>query len=398
MRAAPGGAFCTSTWEEVVQREAAGVRMPAGSLVALRLHFPDAVRIQGWTMEAAGTQLVPREWQLDHLDDDHVVIEVAGCGICRGDIDVLAGGASPAHSLPLALGHEVAGTVVDAGPDATTWLAHQVVVPTVIPCGRCEHCRAEDEQSCLRPLRVGCDTHGGFASHVVLPARGLCAVDSAELSRSGVALADLAVLAEAVSAPYQAITRSRLHAGEVAVIVGANDIGGFAVQIAAVLDAYVIALDSSDRALDRAGPLGAAWTMNVHRKPPADVRRAVLEHARARNLPACNWKIFECTDTVEGQQLAFELMTVGSVLSLVGQRCSDPVPVRLGQLAALDATAVGVSVHTAEHVLSALDLIVAGDIAIEPLVERRPLGAVNETLRELREGTLLRRPILVPVN
>jgi 6-hydroxycyclohex-1-ene-1-carbonyl-CoA dehydrogenase len=349
-------------------------------------------------MEARGTRLVPREWRLDRLDDDQVLIEVAGCGVCRGDLEVLAGGARWGGPLPLALGHEIAGTVVDAGSGAAGWLNRQVVVPTLIPCNRCHHCRADDGGSCIRPLRVGCDTHGGFASHVVLPARGLCAVDSDELARSGIALADLAVLAEAATAPYEAITRSRLQAGEVAVVVGAGDTGGFAIQIAAVLDAYVIALDTDDRALERAAQLGAAHTMNLGGRDPASVRRALRDHARVHDLRGCCWKIFETSGTAAGELVAFELMTEGSVLALVGQRSDQVVPVRLGQLAALDATAHGLRVHAAEHVLAALDLIVAGDVAIEPLIERRPLGTVNETLQELCDGSLLRRSILVPAD
>ncbi len=347
-------------------------------------------------MEVAGTQLVPREMHIDSVDDDQVVIEVAGCGVCRGDVEVLAGRSRPGHPLPLTLGHEVAGTVVLAGRRVTSWLARQVVVPAVIPCGACHHCRSKKDLSCIRPLRVGCDTDGGFASHLVLPARGLCAVDPSELASSGVALADLAVLAEAATAPYEAIARSRLHAGEVAVFVGAGDVGGFGIQIASVLDAHVIALDVSDAALERAAALGAAHTMNVRGRAPAAIRRALQEHARTGGLRACCWKIFETSGTAAGELLAFELLTEGSVLALVGQRSDEPVPVRLGQLAVLDATAHGLRVHATEHVLAALDLVMAGDVAIEPLIERRPLGTVNETLRELYDGSPLRRPILVP--
>jgi len=300
--------------------------------------------------------------------------------------------------LPLTPGHEVVGTVVEAGRNAVDWLERQVVVPTVIPCGYCHHCRSEPDRSCLHPLRVGCDTHGGFASHLVLPARGLCEIDAAELARSGVALADLAALPEAVMAPYEAIARSHLQAGEVAVIVGVGDIGGFGVQLAAVLDAYVIALDTSDEALERAAPLGADHAMNVRGLAPGAVCQALRDHARTRGLRSCCWKIFETSGTAAGQQIAFELMTEGSVLALVGPHGSEIVPVRLGRLAVLDADVLGVRVHAAEHLPSVLDLIVAGDVTLDPLVERRPLGTVNETLRELREDRRprLRRPVLVP--
>lgn len=354
------------------------------------------MHIVGWAMEAAGTQLVPREQRLETLEDDQVAVEVAGCGVCRGDLEILSGAARVGHPMPLTLGHEIVGTVVDAGGGAADWLARDVVVPAAIPCDGCDHCRWDDERSCVHPLLVGRDTNGGFASHVVLPARGLCAIDSAELAHSGLALADLAVLAETVLSPYEAIARSGLHQGDVAVIVGAGDMGGFAVQIAALLDAYVVALDTNDAALERAALLGATHTMNVRGREPAFVRRSLYAHAHDQRWRDCCWKIFETSGTAAGQLLAFALMTEGSVLALVGDRCNEVVPVRLSELAALDATAQGVRGGLAEHVPAALELILAGDLRVQPLVEQRPLGAINEILREVREGQLLRRPILVP--
>src|SRR6476469_9032280 len=71
-----------------------------------------------------------------------VVVEVAGCGLCHTDVGFAFGGVPTRHPLPLILGHEIAGRVVDARTDATAWLDRDVIVPAVIPCGDCDACRA----------------------------------------------------------------------------------------------------------------------------------------------------------------------------------------------------------------------------------------------------------------
>src|SRR5207247_14992 len=96
-----------------------------------------------------------------------------------------------------------------------------------------------------------CDIHGGFASHVVVPARGLCRVGRAELEAAGLELWQLAVVADAVSTAYQAVARSGLGPGEVAIFVGAGGVGGFGVQIASALGAEAVAIDVDPARLER---------------------------------------------------------------------------------------------------------------------------------------------------
>ena len=61
---------------------------------------------------------------------------------------------------------------------------------------------------CRRQKMPGNDIHGGFATHIVVPARGLCPVDEAHLAGAGLSLAELSVVADAVTTPYQAVVRA----------------------------------------------------------------------------------------------------------------------------------------------------------------------------------------------
>jgi 6-hydroxycyclohex-1-ene-1-carbonyl-CoA dehydrogenase len=81
---------------------------------------------------------------VDQLDPgtDEVLIKVAGCGVCHTDIGFWKDGVPTKKELPLTLGHEISGTVVGAGSDFEHLIDQQVVVPAVIPCGKCALCQS----------------------------------------------------------------------------------------------------------------------------------------------------------------------------------------------------------------------------------------------------------------
>jgi 6-hydroxycyclohex-1-ene-1-carbonyl-CoA dehydrogenase len=85
---------------------------------------------------------------------------------------------------------------------------------------------------------------------VKVPAHGLCPVpdlDDAAVNPQRLDLAALSVVADAVSTPYQAIHRSGLRAGDLAIFIGVGGVGGFGVQVAAAMGAHVIAIDMTAR-------------------------------------------------------------------------------------------------------------------------------------------------------
>ena len=71
-----------------------------------------------WVMMAPGQPLVREPMTLEAPPAGGVCIEVAGCGVCHTDLGFLHDGVRTNHALPLALGHEISGRVVAAGPGA----------------------------------------------------------------------------------------------------------------------------------------------------------------------------------------------------------------------------------------------------------------------------------------
>jgi 6-hydroxycyclohex-1-ene-1-carbonyl-CoA dehydrogenase len=327
-----------------------------------------------------------------------VIVQVAGCGICHTDLGFWYDGVPTRKALPLTLGHEISGVVMEAGEGAHRWLGHAVIVPAVMPCGDCPACNTGHGSVCPRQIFPGNDVHGGFASHVKVPARGLCPVPDLRerrLNRSGLDLATLAVVADAVTTPYQAIHRSGLGTDDLAIVVGAGGVGGHAVQIAAAFGARVVAIDVDPARLLLASGHGADLTLRAGELDFKAIRNAVRGFAIEHDVPTWRWRIFECSGTTAGQGTAFSLLEHGGHLTVVGFT-PQKVELRLSNLMVFDATARGNWGCLPELYPAALQLVLDGAVALGPYVEQRPLASINESLADVRLHRASRRIVLCP--
>lgn len=347
----------------------------------------------GYQLSEVGTPLHLAELPSLEPGADEVIVKVAGCGVCHTDIGFAYDGVPTRHQLPLVLGHEVAGRVVAAGDNAQMWMSKAVIVPAVIACGKCPACLAGRPTICRKQFMPGNDGDGGFASHVRVPAHGLCAVP--EILPPGVSLEALSVVADAVTTPFEAIRRSGLGSGDAAVVVGAGGIGGFGVQIASALGASVIAIDIDNERLEMAQQFGAKQVLNADRRGEKEIKAAVRNFSAEFAAPGSTLKIFEMSGTANGQVLAFSLLDYGAYLGVVGFT-PKKVEVRLSNLMAFDATACGNWGCPASQYPAALDLVLGGKIAVEPFVERHAMAEAAEVLEGVHRHAYRRRVVLVP--
>jgi 6-hydroxycyclohex-1-ene-1-carbonyl-CoA dehydrogenase len=350
-----------------------------------------------WMMTRPGQPIALAEFNPFPPGPGEVVVEIAGCGVCHTDLGYYYDGVRTKHDLPLTLGHEISGRVVEAGSEAFYWVDRAVIVPAIIPCGACDACRRGKSTICPNQKMPGNDIHGGFASHVVVPAQGLCEVDEARLAASGLELADLSVIADAVTTPYQAVTQAGVGSGDLVIVNGVGGVGGYAVQIARALGATVVAIDVNDDRLAAIGRNGAALTLNARALPAREIKSAIQAFATERGLRTREWIIFECSGTRAGQETAFSLINHGATLCVVGFTM-DKVEVRLSNLMAFHARALGNWGCPPELYPAALDLVLSGRVKVAPFVERHPLDKINQVFEAVHHGELKRRAVLVPVH
>jgi 6-hydroxycyclohex-1-ene-1-carbonyl-CoA dehydrogenase len=347
-----------------------------------------------WQMTAANAPLTRTAFRAEPGEGE-VVVKVAGCGVCHTDLGYLYDGVRTNQPLPLALGHEISGRVVATGAGAQAWQGKAVIVPAVLPCGECDLCQRGLATICRHQKMPGNDIQGGFASHVVVPARGLCEVDEARLAQAGLTLADVSIVADALTTPYQAVRRAGVRPGSLAVVVGAGGVGGYCVQIARAFGATVVAIDVDADKLALIGAHGAALTLNARAQDAKSIKAAIVAFAKERGLPATEWFVFECSGTAAGQLTAFGLLVHGATLSVVGFTM-DKVEVRLSNLMAFDARALGNWGCPPEHYPAALELVLSGQVAIKPFVEAHRLDDINDVFAAVHERAIKRRAVLVP--
>lgn len=345
--------------------------------------------VQAYAMRAQREPLSPFEYEAQ-VGAGQALVEVAGCGVCHTDLGFLDDGVPTRHELPLVLGHEVSGKVVEAGEGSEHLVGRNVVVPAVIPCGECELCKRERGQICKKQVFPGNHVHGGFASHLVVPAHGVIPV-----AQEGDDLRRLSVVADAVSTAYQAVRRSGLWKDDFAIFVGAGGVGGFGVQVAAALGARVLAIDVDSERLSSLKEFGAEWVVDAKGKTPREIRKEVRGITKAAGVPQTEWRIFETSGTAPGQETAFALLTFGAYLGVVGYHAGE-VNLRLSNLMAFDATAEGNWGCLPKWFGEVIDLVGSGRIKLEPFVEQFPMSQIGDVFDKLRNHQLKRRPILVP--
>lgn len=324
---------------------------------------------------------------------DEVVIEVAGCGVCHTDIGFAYQGVPTRHPLPLVLGHEISGRVVDAGERAREWQGRGVIVPAVIPCGACLACQTGRPTICRAQFMPGNDGEGGFATHVRVPFRGLCPVPNS--LPPGISLAMLSVVADALTTPFEAVRRSGLSADDVAVFIGVGGIGGFGVQIAAALGAAVVAIDVDAERLDLLAKHGASLTLDPRGVPEKELKASVRSFVKQSGRKGIGLKIFETSGTPQGQATAFGLLDHGAYLAVVGY-APQKVELRLSNLMAFDATARGNWGCPPERYPAALKLVLDGKVALGPFVQEHPLEDAPAVFEAVARHEIRRRVILTP--
>ena len=126
-----------------------------------------------------------------------------------------------------------------------------------------------------------------------------------------------------------------------------------------------------------------------------DPTLAVADFARTHGLQQTEWRIFECSGTAAGQRTAWSLLVPGATLAVVGFTM-ERIELRLSNLMAFDARAIGNWGCPPELYPDALDLVLDGKVELKPFVEPHPLDDINAVFAATHAHTLKRRAILVP--
>lgn len=348
-------------------------------------------KIETWQMVEPG-KLARVSIDVPELRPGEALVEVAGCGVCHTDIGYFFDGVPTVTKPPLTLGHEIAGRVVAGSDDLT---GKEVIVPAVMPCNDCAICASGRGNRCLKQAMPGnsLGIYGGFSNYIPVPAADLCVVED----RKGMPLEHLAVVADAITSPYQAAKRADIGEGDLVVITGATGgIGVYMTQIASVMGARaVVAIARNQDKLDRSLQFGATKAISTKDKSVKDVREEFRAYCKENKLPSFGWKLFECTGSKMGQEICLELLGFVGKMLVVGFGTSK-VEYMLSRLMAFDAEIIGTWGCLPKYYPEVLSMVLDGRIKVDPFVEVRPMSHIEEVFKLSHEGKLIKRVVLTP--
>jgi 6-hydroxycyclohex-1-ene-1-carbonyl-CoA dehydrogenase len=347
-------------------------------------------KLKQWQMTELNKDFSLLESDLPEINEYEAVVKIAGCGVCHTDLSFWHDGVRTKKEMPLTLGHEISGTVVN-GPE--NWIGKNVIVPAVLPCGDCEFCNNGRSNICQNQKMPGNDFHGGFASHIVVPHKYLCPVPDSILEKYS--LEELSVIADAISTPYQVMKKSELQEGDLAIVIGVGGVGVYGALIAKILGAKVLAIDINDEKLANAKSHGVDAVLNSKGLSNKEIKGKVREIAKELGSSKYGWKIFEISGTSLGQELAFSLITYTSTLSIVGFTMNK-LEIRLSNLMAFDAKLIGTWGCKPELYPEVVDLIASGKLEIKDFVQTFPMSKINEVFKNTLEHKYDKRSVLVP--
>lgn len=160
----------------------------------------------------------PVDTPMPNLSSGEALVRVEACGLCGSDLGIMAG-VHPRAQVPLTLGHEFCGTVVDQlGSGSALRMGDRVTAWPLVSCGKCWVCRHGQPHVC-RSLRLyGIDFDGGMAEYVRLPLASILKLPPGTSPLLGAVVEPLAVAVHGVGLAPQTPS-------EPVVVVGAGPIG-----------------------------------------------------------------------------------------------------------------------------------------------------------------------------
>ena len=287
--------------------------------------------------------------------EDEVVIRVTTCGVCGTDRSIFRG-EHPAR-VPVVLGHEYSGVVVETGTAVSGLVVgDRVAVDPNVVDGTCSFCRRGESNLCegLRPLGISRD--GGFAELSALPAT------NAYKLPDGVSLEDGSVV-EPLACCVHGIDRAAIRGGDTVLVLGAGPIGCLLIQLARLSGASTILAVEPDE-VRRRHAIAAGADLVCE---PAEVTGCL--HSLRGTIGAD--VVIEATGDAASAQASFELVRRGGTLLLFGVYPSDArvsvSPFRVNE----DELRIVGSLNNPNTHQRAIDLLASGRIVLDGVITHR---------------------------
>jgi len=357
-------------------------------------------------LRGLGQRLLIEDATLDVPREREVMIATAAAGICHSDLSVIDG--TLPKELPLIVGHESAGVVVDVGSDVTYVRPGDHVITCVSTfCGACEFCLRGRAHLCAyapdarrtsgrRPglparITVGGEgvnqqaDLGSFAEQLLVDENAVVRIED------DIPLDHAVLLGCGVTAGLGAVLKTaQVRVGSTVAVLGCGGVGLAAIQGSRLAAArQIIAVDTRQESLALALSLGATNTVNAAEEDSVTSVRDLSGGGVDYSFEAVG-----STDTVSQ---AFSMLQIGGTCTVLGALSGHTIKLDGGALQLerrIQGSIMGSTTFRVD-LPQWLDLYRQGHLRLGELITARlRLGQVNEGLAALRRGEGIRTVIV----
>jgi alcohol dehydrogenase, propanol-preferring len=348
-----------------------------------------------WAFKTWGGALEPIQEEFVPISGHEVTVRVTHCGICHSDLHIQAGGfemgggrlsslEAAGNTLPLTMGHEIVGEVVDIGPDVQgVKLGEHVIVYPWLGCGECAVCKRGDEQLCAKAnMNMGLKLPGGFSDLIRMRhERYLVPFGTLDPARA-------ATFACAGITAWGAIRKLPATTSEDwLAVVGCGGVGMTAVALlSATSKSRIVAIDPDPIKREAALKHGAALAFDPN------VKGVVKEIA-----VACGGNVAGVIDFVGAEStsaLAVNIVRRAGqvvIVGLFGGEFKLALPMFIFKSLNVSGSMVG-SLPLLRELVALAQTVTLPTIPIE----LRPISTVNQSLDDLAHGRIVGRVVLQP--
>ena len=247
------------------------------------------------------------ELPIRKINDNDIIIKVGACGVCGTDFHIFNGEA-PAK-VPVVIGHEFAGEVVETGKNSSDFnIGDKVVVDPNIPCGYCSFCREGKTNLCENLKALGVTINGGMAQYSAVPQRQAYHLPNSFPINQ-------AIFAEPLSCCIHGIDQANINIGNTVAVLGMGTIGLLMIQLARMRGALkIISIDPIEAKCKIAENLYVDFTLN----PESKYFASDFENISSGGADV----VIECVGNKSAAELAFKLVKPGGTVVIFG--LADP--------------------------------------------------------------------------
>lgn len=292
---------------------------------------------------------------------DGVVLRVRATGVCRSDWHGWKGHDPDITTLPFVPGHEVSGVVEESRCNKFP-VGTRVAVPFILSCGVCYFCRRDRSTVCDDQRQPGFTQFGSFAEFLALPRadRNLCRIPE------GVSFLQAAALGCRFTTAYRAVLQQgKICKEDNVAIFGCGGVGLSCIMLAVALGcSTIIAVDVSEKALQKAMKLGATHIVNAN-TTPEDIQQEIHQLTESRgadvSIEASGFSS-ACENAVRCTRRAGRMVQVGLI-------SASPVNVPMDLVTGREIEIIGSHGFAANDLPALLELVASGRLDPSVLVE-----------------------------